>query len=351
MKTSWFNWLLAAVPVALALGFATNYKIAAFAAAAVAILPLARLMGEATEQLTRSTGAAAGAFLNASFGNATELIIAVIAVRRGLFELVKASITGSIIGNVLIVMGLAMLAGGWSRQRQTFDRTAAGTNAAMLLLAVIALVVPAVYDITVFGHLETAGPVVEKLSLSVSFVLIVMYVLSLVFTFRTNKAPENLSGVEAADWSVPMASSVLAATAVTIAIVSEVLVGAVEGAAHALGMTELFIGVVIVAIIGNAAEHATAVAMAVKDKMDIAVGIAVGSSIQIALFVAPVIVFASWLMGKPMSLIFTGFEIVAIALSVAIASLVSLDGESNWLEGAQLIAVYLILAIAFYLIP
>jgi len=351
VKTSWFNWLLAAVPVALALGFATNYKIAAFAAAAVAILPLARLMGEATEQLTRSTGAAAGAFLNASFGNATELIIAVIAVRRGLFELVKASITGSIIGNVLIVMGLAMLAGGWSRQRQTFDRTAAGTNAAMLLLAVIALVVPAVYDITVFGHLETAGPVVEKLSLSVSFVLIVMYVLSLVFTFRTNKAPENLSGVEAADWSVPMASSVLAATAVTIAIVSEVLVGAVEGAAHALGMTELFIGVVIVAIIGNAAEHATAVAMAVKDKMDIAVGIAVGSSIQIALFVAPVIVFASWLMGKPMSLIFTGFEIVAIALSVAIASLVSLDGESNWLEGAQLIAVYLILAIAFYLIP
>ncbi|MDP1809292.1 MAG: calcium/proton exchanger [Actinomycetota bacterium] len=346
-----FNWLLVAVPVALLLGFTPDYEIAAFIAAAIAIVPLARLMGEATEQITRSTGAAVGAFLNASFGNATELIIAVIAVRRGLFELVKASITGSIIGNILIVLGLAMLAGGWSRQRQHFDRTAASANSALLLLAVIALVVPAVYDMTVFGHLETTGPTVEKLSLLVSFVLIVMYGLSLLFTFRTHRAPENISGFEPAQWKISTAASVLAATALAIAVVSEVLVGAVEVAAHALGMTELFVGVVIVAVIGNAAEHATAVQMAVKNKMDIALGIAVGSSIQIALFVAPVIVFASWLMGKPMSLIFTGFEIVAVALSVAIASLVSLDGESNWLEGAQLIAVYLILAIAFYFIP
>ena len=346
-----FNLLLLAVPVSLFLGYATDNHLGAFAVAALAILPLARLMGEATEQLTRSVGSALGAFLNATFGNATELIIALLAVRRGLFSLVKASITGSIIGNLLIVMGLAMLAGGWSRKKQTFDRTAAGANSAMLLLAVVALVVPAVYDITVFGRLETTGAVVEKLSLAVSLVLIATYILSLIFTFRTHKAPDNLSAVEPPEWTPAVAGGVLAATAVAIALVSEVLVGAVEPAAKALGLTELFVGVVIVAIIGNAAEHATAVQMAVKDKMDIALGIAVGSSIQIALFVAPVIVFAGWAMGKPISLVFTGFEIVAIALAVAIAALVSLDGESNWLEGAQLLAVYTILAIAFYFIP
>ena len=351
LASSRFNWLLLAVPFSLIIGYATGYEIAAFAAAALAILPLARLMGEATEQITRSSGPSFGAFLNASFGNATELIIALAAVRQGLFELVKASITGSIIGNILIVMGLALLAGGWSRHNQRFDRTAAGANSAMLLLAVIALVVPAVYDLTVFGKLETTGPAVETLSLLVSIVLIATYALSLIFTFRTHKAPANMADVEPAEWRPRTAALVLAATTVLIAAVSEVLVGASESTARALGMTELFVGVVIVALIGNAAEHATAVQMAVKDKMDAALGIAIGSSIQIALFVAPVIVFASYLFGRPMSLVFTGFEIAAVALSVAITALVSLDGESNWLEGAQLIAVYLILAIAFYFIP
>ena len=339
--------------------------IATFAFAALAIIPLAGLMGEATEHLAARLGAGVGGLLNATFGNAAELIIALVALQRGLYDVVKASLTGSIIGNILLVLGLACVMGGSGRERQVFDRSAAAVGSTLLGLATIGLIVPAMFHFVAEaavheGRLAGAREVAleRTLSLEISIVLFVAYLLSLLFSLRTHRhLYAGQSHAAAHETPGPKVSSrralvtLLVATA-AVAWMSELLVGAVEEASHALGLTEVFVGVIVVAVIGNAAEHSTAVLVAMKNQMDLAINIAIGSSIQIALFVAPVLVFASYFVGPgPMDLRFTTFEVLAVAIAVGVTNLVAQDGESNWLEGALLLAVYLVLGIAFYFLP
>jgi Ca2+:H+ antiporter len=313
-------------------------------------VPLAAVIGRATDDLSAQMGSGLGALLNATFGNAAELIIGVFALRRGLTDLVKASLTGSIIGNVLLVFGLCAVVGGVRHPVQRFNRTAASLAATMLLLSAIGLTVPAVFHELARG----AGRAPElKLDTEIAVVLFLTYCASLVFTLRTHR------GLYAADaghkrpagavW--PSLRRLVAATAV-VAWMSELLVDALSDAARSLAMSNLFVGVVVVAVIGNAAEHFSAVLMAARDKMDAAIGIAVGSSTQIALFVAPVLVFASYVIAPaPMDLLFTVFEVVAVALAVLTIALIAHDGETHWMEGVQLLAVYTILALGFYFLP
>lgn len=357
LRKNWLLLLLVFVPVALALEYVFHSSgIAVFIASSLAIIPLAGLMGRATEQLAERLGEGVGGLLNATFGNAAELIIAIMALRAGFHDLVKASITGSIIGNILLVFGLGTLWGGLKYESQTFNRTAASLGATLLVLSAIGLVVPAI-----FHHLAGAGAVVleRELSFEIALVLMATYLLSLVFTLRTHRhlyvgdaGPHGLHEIDAELGSTKQALLLLLASTAGVALMSELLVGAVEEAAEAFGMSEVFVGVILVALIGNAAEHSTAVLMAGKNKMDAAINIAVGSSIQIALFVAPLLVFLSYVMGpQPMDLIFTTLEVVAVAIAVAIMALISQDGESHWMEGVQLLAVYVILGIAFYFLP
>ncbi|MFN8544352.1 MAG: calcium/proton exchanger [Candidatus Binatia bacterium] len=357
--------LVVFVPLAAVAAWRGWSPIAVFVCACVAVVPLAGLMGEATDQVATRLGAGVGGLLNATFGNAAELIIALVALRAGLHDVVKASLTGSIIGNVLLVLGLACIAGGLRRERQRFDRVAAAAGSTLLALAAIGLVVPAMFhwvaELAVADRaLARADEMVREreLSLEIAVVLFVVYVLSLVFSLRTHRhlyAGQPEEGGQARTASpVPLgrALATLAVATVLVAWMSELLVGAVEGASQALGLTEVFVGVIVVAVIGNAAEHSTAVLAARRDKMDLSFNIAIGSSIQIALFVAPVLVFASYLMPHgAMDLRFTPFEVLAIGLSVGVVNFVSQDGESNWLEGVLLVAVYVILAIAFYFLP
>jgi len=337
-----------------------------FLLAAFSIVPLAGFMGRATERLAEHVGAGLGGLLNATFGNAAELIIAVLALRAGLQDVVKASLTGSIIGNILLVFGLSALLGGVRHPPlQRFNRTAASLGATMLVLSAIGLVIPAIFH-GVAGDGFTR--VERNLSLDISIVLILTYVLSLVFTLRTHAhlylgaahaatadgGGHGAGGAPPGEGRGPVlrALGLLALSAAAVGFMSEMMVGSLEQAAHELGMTEVFVGVILVALVGNAAEHSTAVLVALKDKMDLAVNIAVGSSIQIALFVAPLLVFISYFVGpSPMDLRFTSLEVVAVALSVGIMALVSLDGESHWMEGVQLIAVYVMLGIAFFFLP
>jgi len=347
-------------PLAAALHWGS---LAVFACAALAIVPLAGLMGETTEALAARLGAGVGGLLNATFGNAAELIIALVAMQRGLYDVVKASLTGSIIGNILLVLGLACVAGGARRERQTFDRAAAAAGSTLLALAAIGLVVPAMFHIVAEGAVGRGALsparelLVERgLSLQISVVLFAAYLLSLVFSLRTHR---HLYAGQAGPRDAPGSATPLGRAAITLLVatalvawMSELLVGSVEETAHALGLTGVFIGVVVVAIVGNAAEHSTAVLVAMKDKMDLALNVAIGSSIQIALFVAPVLVFVSWFMPHgPMDLRFTPFEVLAVGIAVGVCGLVAQDGESNWLEGALLLAVYVILAIAFFFLP
>ena len=353
--------LLAFVPLA-ALAEALHWgPLAVFLLAALAIIPLAGLMGDATEQLATRLGAGVGGLLNATFGNAAELIIALMALRRGLHSVVKASLTGSIIGNCLLVLGAAVLVGGLGRERQTFDRSAAAIGSTLLGLAAIGLVVPAVFHLMAEGAVARGemGQVHEHqvengLSLAISVVLLVVYGLSLLFSLRTHR--HLYAGQAAREGEAPgrpgRAALILLGATVAVAWMSELLVGAVEGASHALGLTQVFVGVVVVAVIGNAAEHSTAVLMAAKNKMDLGVHIAIGSSMQIALLVAPILVIASHFVGPgPMDLRFTGFEVLAVGLAVAVVNMVAQDGETHWLEGVLLLAVYLVLGIAFYFLP
>ncbi len=336
--------------------------LAVFVCSALAIVPLAGLMGEATEKLASRLGAGIGGLLNATFGNAAELIIALMALHRGLYDVVKASLTGSIIGNTLLVLGVSMVAGGFKRERQTFDKAAAAASSTLLFLAAIAMVVPAAFHMLATGSvaqgvlpLSREVEIEHNLSLQISVVLFVTYLLSLLFTLRTHKhlytgAAEEEHGHEHGN---PMRAvlTLLVATGL-IAWMSEMLVGAVEETSHLLGLTEVFVGVIVVAVVGNAAEHSTAVVVAMKNHMDLALNIAIGSSIQIALFVAPVLVFASYAMPHgPMDLRFSTFEVLAIIAAAGVVNLVSQDGESNWLEGALLVAVYVVLGIAFYFLP
>ena len=350
------NLLLVFVPLSVILEYLVHaHPVYIFAASALAIVPLAGLMGKATESLAERLGAGLGGLLNATFGNAAELIIAILALRAGLHDIVKASLTGSIIGNVLLVFGLSVVVGGARHPIQRFNKTAASLGATMLVLSSIALVVPAVFHQIAGGQM---APVERELSLEIALVLIVTYTLSLLFSLKTHRylyaGEGGTSGGagHAAPASAIRAVILLCCATALVAWMSEFLVGAAEDAAHSLGMSRVFIGVILVAIIGNAAEHSTAVLMALKNKMDLAINVAVGSSIQIALFVAPVLVFFSYFIGPtPMDLQFTPFEVMAVVTTVGIMALVSQDGESNWMEGVQLLAVYLILAIAFYFLP
>ncbi len=336
-------------------------ELVVFLCSAIAIVPLAGLMGEATEAIAGRLGAGVGGLLNATFGNAAELILAMVALSRGYHEVVKASLTGSIIGNTLLVLGVSMVAGGARREKQTFDRSAAAASSTLLLLAAIALVVPAAFHFVAEGA-EARGAlsaaresaIEHQMSLLIAIVLFAAYVLSLLFSLRTHRHLYTGSAETAHASHPPTGPAVLTLIVATLLVawMSELLVGAVEGASHALGFTEIFIGVIVVAVVGNAAEHSTAVTAAIKGQMDLSLNIAIGSSIQIALFVAPVLLFASRLMpGRAMDLIFTPFEVLAVIAATVVANLVASDGESNWLEGAMLLAVYLVLGIAFYFLP
>jgi Ca2+:H+ antiporter len=345
-------WLLVFVPISVAVWLANLGEIWVFIGSGLAIVPLAGLISNATDQLGRRTGGTIAGLLNATFGNATEFTVAIFALREGLTELVKASISGSIIGNTLLVLGLSMLLGGWGREKQSFSRVRAGANAAMLLLSVAALVMPAVFDLTVFGTLSNQPAVVESISVVVAIVLMVVYIASLVFELRTHgRLFTPADHVEPALLSPASAALVLAVSTGLVALVSELFVGSISAAKETLGLSEFFIGVVIVAVVGNAAEHATAVSAGQQNRMDLAMAIAVGSSTQLALFVAPLLVFISLLLGHPLAFVFNPFELAAITLGAVAVSVVILDGESNWFEGLQLVAVYAVMAIVFYFVP
>jgi len=349
------NWLLIFVPITVWLHFAMpDAHTQTFLCACIAILPLAGWLGKGTENLAHHTGEAVGGLLNATFGNAAELIIAIAAMRSGLYDVVKASLTGSIIGNILLVGGLSMLLGGIKYKTQTFNRMAAQNQATMLLLAAVSLILPAAYHFL-------AGPAAAAhesgLSMEISVILLVVYVLSLAFTLITHKQlfggeGREAHGGEEQPWTVGKSIAVLAGATALIAWISEILVGSVQHAADNFGMTSVFVGVIIVAIIGNAAEHSTAILVARKNRMDLALGIAIGSSIQIALFVAPLLVLLSYFIApSPMNLVFTPAEVIAVTLSVLICAQVANDGESNWMEGVQMLAVYAILGLMFYFLP
>ncbi len=354
MKPS-LDWLLIFIPISVGLHFFFPDKATfTFVAACLAIIPLAGWLGKATEHLAERTGEGIGGLLNATFGNAAELIIALMALHKGLYGVVKASLTGSIIGNLLLVMGAALLAGGVRFKTQTFNATAARSQSSMLMLAAISLIVPAAFH---YLAGSAAVPMEDGLSLEISVVLIITYGLSLVFSLGTHKhhfigSAEPAEAPNGEGWSLRKSFGVLAGATALIAWMSEILVGSVEQAAHTFGMTSVFVGVIVVAIVGNAAEHSTAILMAMKNRMDLSLGVAIGSSSQIALFVAPVLVFASYFIGpRPMNLVFSPAEVMAIGLTVIITGQVTSDGESNWLEGVQLLAVYIILGIVFYFLP
>ncbi len=343
------------LPLALALELRHADPTWIFVCSGLAIIPLAGLMGEATEHLAERAGAGVGGLLNATFGNAAELIIAGLALRRGLVDVVKASLTGSIIGNILLVGGLSVLAGGLRHRKQTFNATAAGLGATLLALSAIGLVVPAL-----FHHLappSTTDALTQKLSLWIAIVLFSAYVLSLVFSLRTHShlflgsGGKGHSEAHGPVWSVKRAVTVLVVATAGVALMSETLVGSVEHAAETLGMSQVFVGVILVAIIGNAAEHSTAVMMALKNKMDLAMNICIGSSMQVALLIAPLLVFLSYGFGQPMDLVFTTLEVVAVGLSVGVFALAALDGDSHWMEGVLLLAVYAVFGLAFFYMP
>jgi Ca2+:H+ antiporter len=350
--TSWLDVLLIFVPVTLVISMVQREHVGVFISAALAIVPLAGILGRATEHLTAHVGAGVGALLNASLGNAAELIIALAALREGLQDVVKASLTGSILGNILLVLGASMIAGGLKYERQRFNRTAAGLGASLLLLSAVGLIIPALFHLTASDR----GMAIEReLSLEISFVLFGIYVLSLLFSLKTHRhmyaGDQELSASGEKVWTRAQAIAVLTVATILVAVMSELLVGALEHAAATLGLTQVFVGVILVALVGNAAEHSTAVMVALKNKMDLALGIAVGSSLQIALLVAPVLVFSSYVFGTPLDLIFTPFEVAAVTISVLIVGFVSMDGESHWMEGVMLVGVYVMLAIAFYFLP
>jgi Ca2+:H+ antiporter len=334
-----------------------------FVASGLAMIPLAGYMGEATEVLAARTGPRLGGLLNATLGNAAELIITIVAIREGVLnpsmreelnELVRASLTGSILGNVLLVLGLSILVGGLRHGTQRFDRRHAGLNATMLLLAAAALIIPSLFSHTIDLANHDA---VEYLSLGVAGVMIGLYALSLLFQLRNPVAHTaeddefKTAKQEAPHWPPWLAPVVLALTTVAIAWMSEILVGSVEHVVDQVGITEFFLGIIIIPIIGNVAEHLVAVQVARKNQMELSLAISVGSSLQIALFVAPLLVFVSLLMGNPLTLVFNQFELIALMAAVLIGAMVSLDGESNWLEGTMLLAVYLIIALAFFWLP
>lgn len=341
--------LLLGIPVALWADHA-DQPLIAFLASAIAVLRLAGWMGHATEQVAIHSGPRIGGFLNGTFGNAAELIIIILALQKGLFEVVKASITGAILGNALLVLGAAMLFGGLRYKEQQFSRQNIRLNLSLMFIAITALVVPAIFH---QGAHAISDRSLASLSLLGAVALILTYIASLFFSFKTHAHLFHTAGGhdEKAEWSKFRSYGVLALATVGVVLMSETLVGSIEPVLHTLGWSELFVGVVVVALVGNAAEHSSAIVMARQNRMDVAVEIAIGSTTQIALFVAPVAVFCSWLFGKPMSLEFIPAELVAILVSVLTVNQIARDGETNWLEGVMLLAAYVIMAAAFYFVP
>ncbi|HEX5927456.1 MAG TPA: calcium/proton exchanger [Baekduia sp.] len=361
----WPYLLVPLIPLAIVLDIVGASPIAIFFISAGGVIPTAALMGRATEELAHRSGPGIGGLLNVTFGNAPEIIIALFALNAGLHEVVKASLIGSMLGNILLVLGASMFVGGLGRDRQKFDRTAASSQSAMLLLAAVALVMPAIFELIQGNGLPLPGDEivdypsdVEQLSLAVAIVLMATYAAGLLFSLKTHRdlfnpdhgegsAPgTNDEGGE--PWTVKKAIVMLTIAGVAVGVMSEILVGSISEAAEGVGLSEFFIGVIIVAIVGNAAEHWVAVLVARKDKMDLAVNIAIGSSAQIALFAAPLLVLCSFFIGPhPMALVFNGFEVGAVILAVMIANHVTNEGESTWFEGLQLLAVYVVLGLTF----
>ncbi len=346
------HWLLIFVPIAIVVDLARANPVIVFVTSALGVIPLAGLLGEATEALATKTGPRLGGLLNATLGNAAELIITLFAIRAGLLELVKASITGAILGNLLLVLGFSILLGGLKNGLQKFDRGHVGLDATMTILAVIALGAPSLFS----AAIEPDKTRVEELSLTTAVAMLVIYGLSVLYALRHKDAAEPTGPVvqplhTGPHWSTRQSLGVLAASTVGIAVMSEFLVGSVEPVTAAWGLTEFFVGIIIIPFIGNVAEHLVAVQVALKNQMDLSLAVALGSSLQVALLVAPLLVFLSLLMGNPLTLEFNGFELIALTAAAVIAAFVSLDGESNWLEGAMLLAVYLMLALAFFFLP
>ena len=361
-KSSVIYLLLIFAPIVVALEFVHVDPIAMFVVAAIALIPLAKLIGDSTEHLATHYGATAGSLLNVTFGNAAEIIIAIVAINAGLIDLVKASITGAIIGNILLIFGLSVVAGGFRFKEQRFSRENIGIQSSMLLIAIIGLAVPTILVFTVLPATENEGAV-QLLSDSLAVILIIVYVLGLVFTFFTHKHlfvhakhPETVEGASPPEqnntqhdhWSKKKSFILLAASMAGVIVVSEALVGSVEATGEELGFGELFVGAIIVGIVGNAAEHSSAIMLARKGKMELSIGIAAGSGTQIALFVVPILVFAGIALGQPFTLVFTMLELAVLFLAAIILNLIVHDGRSNWFEGVMLTAVYVIIAIAFF---
>lgn len=342
------NWLLVLVPVSLVADFVLHQDLVAFLAAAGAILPLAGLIGRSTEELALHAGPRMGGFLNATFGNVTELIIAIFLVLEGELEVVKASLTGSILGNLLFVLGLSFLFGGLRHQEQRFNAQSAGIHATSLALAVTGLLMPALFVLTTGQQTFFQREVVSG---TVAGILIALYAGALIFTMVTH---EHLfrtpTEEEEPHWSRRTALMVLVASTAVVALEAELLVSTLEPALGELGLSKFFVGLILVPIIGNAAEHGAAVVFAIRNKMDITLEIAIGSSTQIALFVAPALVFVSLLVGHPMDFVFSTFEVAAVGLATLLMQFIAHDGRSNWLEGGQLLGAYAIIAISFFFV-
>ncbi len=356
------RYLLVFVVLAFVAEFFLHSPVLVFVFSCIGLVPVAGLLGEATEELALHTGPKVGGLLNATLGNAAELIITIVALKAGKVDLVKASLVGSILGNVLLILGLSLFVGGVKHGVQRFDRGTAGTASTMMTLSVIGMLIPTFFELIHKVQrglpllVETPDPSLDRLSLWVAGALIFVYAASLFYSFRTPErgvAPE--VGVDhgaseehhAPRWSVGVSAAVLAVSTLVIVFLSEFLVGAVEPVMRQAGLSEIFLGVILIPIVGNVAEHLVAVSTASKNKMDLSLAISLGSSMQIALFVAPLLVFVSLLFGKEMTLFFNPFEVVALALSVLIAGQVAVDGESNWLEGLQLLVVYVIVGAGF----
>lgn len=351
------RYLLIFVPLAVIAELMHWDPLMIFLFSAVALVPLAGLLGEATEELAIHTGPKIGGLLNATLGNAAELIITIVALSAGKVELVKASITGSILGNLLLILGLSLLLGGLKHGIQKFDRGLAGMSGSMMTLAVVGLMIPTIFELLreiqqgrldVF-QTEVDDPALLSLSIGVAAILILLYILSLVFQFQQPAdASAHAEEGHTARWSIPQSVGVLAACTIAIVFLSEFMVGAVEPVVESLGVSEFFLGIIIIPLVGNVAEHIVGVQVAYKNKMDLSLSISLGSSMQIALFVAPLLVFIGMLVGHPMTLFFTPFEVATLSLAVLLATLISVDGRSNWLEGAQLLGVYVIAGMGFF---
>jgi Ca2+:H+ antiporter len=355
-KSSAIYVLLIFAPIAAGLEFVHADHLVLFVVSAIALIPLAKLIGDSTEHLSTHYGPTAGSLLNVTFGNAAEIIIAVTAISAGLLDLVKASITGAIIGNILLILGLSVIAGGFRYKEQSFSRENIGIQSSMLFLAIIGLAVPTILATTILSPSENQGQV-QLLSDALAFILLIVYILGIVFTFITHKhlftPPETTEDIQESHgthWSKKKSFLLLAASMVGVIVVSEILVASVETTGEELGFGQLFVGAIIVGIVGNAAEHSSAILLARKGKMELSIGIAAGSGTQIALFVVPILVFAGIAMGQPFTLVFTLLELAIIFLAVIILNLIVHDGRSNWFEGVMLTAVYIIIAIAFFFV-